>query len=324
MPSQSKIILKINHILRNNKTDFFLNRDGVCSGLAALFIKYALEDREEVFFRRLEQVNKLALDYQLGQNGTVDRFLLDIETYFNPGKYSGYQYQQEDLEQFVTINTRTVRNEFNAGFIANATKWEKILTLIQRERRAFYMVSNGHAIAGKYLGKQFVLYDPNYENSPRVLSNTKDLVQELTQCFDINSAEMGLSVRVFANPTQPICTDYPSKEDVHAVLSEAPKEPLYKTISIDNKLFSSLKFAAIAHDSFSIRAMLNHPNFDAQYVGVELLSRNFIEELGQLTVGAQQKTLLLKGVQLNLLRGNVRLLGDIVAEYQKKLYKGRR
>ena len=83
MPSQAKIILKINHILQNNKTDFFLNREGVCSGLAALFIKYALEDREDVFFRRLEQVNKLPIDYQLGQNSTVDRFLLDIETKVN-------------------------------------------------------------------------------------------------------------------------------------------------------------------------------------------------------------------------------------------------
>ena len=131
MPSQAKIILKINHILQNNKTDFFLNREGVCSGLAALFIKYALEDREDVFFRRLEQVNKLPIDYQLGQNSTVDRFLLDIETNFNPGKYSGYEYQQEDLEQFVTINSIPVRNEFNIGLIANATNWEKFFTLIK-------------------------------------------------------------------------------------------------------------------------------------------------------------------------------------------------
>ena len=128
---------------------------------------------------------------------------------------------------------------------------------------------------------------------------------------------MGLSVRVFANPHQSVCTDYPSKETIHTILSEDPAEAIYKTITVDSQLCSSLKCASKAHDRISIKRMLRHPNFDEKYVSVELLSKDFLEELFQLTVGEKQKALMLKGIRFNLFQGNVRLLRDIIAEYRK-------
>lgn len=99
MPSQSQLIPKINRIFRSNKCDFEFNRGGVCNGLSALFTKYTLQNQEHKFFHLLATVNTLLDDYKLGTNPEVDKFLVDVETAFRPGRYNR-GLQQSDIEKF--------------------------------------------------------------------------------------------------------------------------------------------------------------------------------------------------------------------------------
>ena len=75
MPSQMKIISRVNNILsRNRGVEIRFDPGGVCAGLAGLYAKYSLEGNGEYFLAQLEQLAKLPEDYKLGTNKKIDKF----------------------------------------------------------------------------------------------------------------------------------------------------------------------------------------------------------------------------------------------------------
>ncbi|WP_367608240.1 hypothetical protein, partial [Legionella sp. W05-934-2] len=321
MPAQAQIINKVNRIFRHNRRDFEFNRGGVCSGLSALYTKYALQNREDKFFLLLNQVNTLPDDYQLGTTSEIDRFLLDVKIAFNPSRYTGGEIQQSDVEKYININNVPPHNEFNFGLICSSSKWEKIFEQIKRDKRDIHVRSHNHVVNVSFKNGNYVVYDSNYKVDTKKFANEKDLVKELTQCFGIDEKEMGLSLRVFSNPMYPKCTDYPTIESLHKILEESPAEPLYKTIVVDNMPTHSLVYANKSRDRVTTNRLMNHLDLDADYIASELRSPFFLEQVLSLSDTKRKQLLLEKGIQVNLGAGNAPLLNQYLSEYLKRFPK---
>lgn len=100
MSSQGKIINAVNLCLKQKPNiDFELNQKGICAGLAALYIKYALENKTSQFFSLLDQLATLPSNYRLGTNHAIDSFIIQIDKAFRPSEYYGYEIHQGDLEK---------------------------------------------------------------------------------------------------------------------------------------------------------------------------------------------------------------------------------
>lgn len=157
MPNQSKIITVVNNKLKQlPDVDIQFNKGGMCAGLAGLFVKYALENNLEEFFKKLDCLSQLPDDYEFGKNKYAESFISEIERTFNIDLYQNEGLIFSDLEKIHNINGSPLKNEFNLGLITDQAKWASIFSQITRNNRGYYLASPKHAIGlfvkdGKYV-----------------------------------------------------------------------------------------------------------------------------------------------------------------------------
>lgn len=313
MPSQIKIINAVNYCLKQKSNiDFELNTEGVCAGLAGLYIKYALENKSKQFFDILEQLSHLPKDYNIGTNPSLDSFIMQIEKVYDPAKYSSYELKQGDLDKILDINNKPIKNEFNLGLITDEDRWETILNSLSMENRGYFVTSNNHAIALIYKNGTYIIYDPNYNKTTKEFSTAQSVISELKECFDYSTELLGLSIRAFAHPDEaPVLYPEPSLFHQLAFQNDTDKA---RTL-ITDKTYQSSLFATSAHDIETISYLFKENAFVWDLLITEFLSPDFNNLLIAQSLSPDLQKAILKSIQINIASGKIATVKQLIDRY---------
>jgi hypothetical protein len=306
MPHQSKIIHAVNARLKQKPDiEFELNHSGVCAGLAGLFIKNILENKEHDFFYLLDQLSVASNNLP-----ALDELIINIEKVYRPDKYSSFTLEQGDLHKILYIVNKPLRNEFNFGLVAQEDHWEKILEKITRNNRSYFITSEVHALALSYKTGKYTLYDPNYPHKPKTFASAKEVIKELKQCFKYKKSTFGLSIRAFANPHFEE-VEYPSHE---SLLQLAAPNPIFTQ---EDK---SAIYAGNANDITSIRYLLQKDPRYLSSLDRALLQSEVVKLLLEQSNSSEVKNTLLNAISLNFWVGNSNTTQQLIEHYQKNYY----
>ncbi|OEH45255.1 hypothetical protein lpari_03735 [Legionella parisiensis] len=294
MPNQGKIINAVNRCIKQkNNIDFALNKKGICAALAALYIKYALENKAPLFFDLLDQLAALPSTYCFGDNHAIDNFIIKIEKTFNAEQFSNYEILQTDLEKLLDIRDKPLRNEFNLGLTTAEIYWKEIFEKIGRNNRSYYISSKTHAIAltfqnGKY---SYIVYDPNYNRRTEEFETVDELIKEIKECFDYKTDSFGLIIRAFAHPNVDP-EHYPAHDELH------------QTAFKDQTDIDSSFFAALAKDIDTLKYLFKQNKIDYHNLGKEYFRSEFNDLLLQQPKSPILKDAILRGIKATLYAGN--------------------
>ena len=273
MPKQTKIIDSTNEILSKNGASVQLNVKGVCGGLACLYVRYALEgkNKKQEFFHLSKKLANLPINYQLGQDSALDKFISEIEIEFNRFKYSKRQYYQGDMGSEVFIDGKPIKKEFSIGLVQNVDKWATILEQIRNDGRSCYVRSHNHAIAISFVDNEYEVYDPNYdedndetpnaiETNTRRFINPTDVITELSRQFGYpQNSDVGLGIILYAHPEEKKPASYP---DHNTLLNTSLKtqSDYDKKIAVNNDKwnYTSLFFATNINDKATVEYHLQN------------------------------------------------------------------
>ncbi|MEM2160854.1 MAG: hypothetical protein QXN55_07875, partial [Candidatus Nitrosotenuis sp.] len=324
MPSQTRIINKINTILSANRgIQVRLNTGGVCAGLAAVFVKCTLEGRKEKFLESLDQIVNLPDDYKLGTNKELDQFIIDVEKAYMPDENINRYIAQSDIEEAIKVNGRKPRNEYNIGLITSEENWGMILDGIINQKRSVMIHSPTHAVAIHFVNGKIVLYDPNADQIEE-FDHAIDAIKRIQQCMFYTKKPFGLNMRVFADPTDDLEPDYPNKAEIHDIVFPDRKHVKEK-FKFDNDEFDSAFFATGARDDetldllFERKAVENIPNIGGVYSNKRLINHLCNLE----ATSDNNRWLLLEAIGGFLLNGAPTDIKRLVNKYKNDYSTGR-
>ncbi|MGQ3891651.1 hypothetical protein [Legionella sp. CNM-4043-24] len=287
MPEQALIISSANQLLKQTDHSIRLNEDGICSGIASVYIKYFLSGRESDYFRLCHKLANPPAHYRIGDDEELDYFIYEVQLAFSPNTFI-LGARQSSLEKFLTIEGQPIKNEFNFGFQTTDSVWTTFFDAIKNNGRAYYISSMGHAIALSCENNQWSIVDSNYNldsftdtgaKNKIIVLTASELILELRRVFGYKADEMsGFSIRCFASPRQLKQGRYPQKHDfwpseaVESVASSS-NDPIK-----DNKSFN---FAAEAYDYDTIDTIFKNNRvtrinlYHALVYNPEFVLRNF-------------------------------------------------
>lgn len=322
MPNQSKIIDAVNYCLKQRgNIDFELNDGGVCAGLAALYVKYSLENKTKQFFDILTQLSHLSKkDYQLGDNATLDNFIIQLQEVFDPAQYSSNRLQQGDIEHILRVKEKPLRNEFNLGLITDEASWADILKQISQENRVYSIYSHNHAIALFFKDGIYTVYDPNYNVEEKKFSSPEAVIEEFKKCLFYTDTVFGLSIRAFTHSEESI-VNYPKHEALHDLAFE--KGDFNKRTSIvdekklDEQYLQSTLFASAVRDTNTLAYLFETKSIYWDKVAREYLNDTFNTMLLNESPSLEIKKALLKSIQVNIYTGNIEIIQKLVGYFNE-------
>ncbi|WP_044011841.1 hypothetical protein, partial [Legionella massiliensis] len=327
MPSQSKIINSTNRLLKHRGLSLQLNKGGVCAGLASIFIKYFLEDRDEEFFKLSKLLANPPKNYSIGVDAKFDSFIQEVEIVFNPAVYNK-DYHQGDLEKVVTIHGQPPKNEYNLGYTDNQIEWAKLLEQIRNNGRACFVGSANHAVALAFKNNQYIIFDPNYDEDEEDLRATlpkfnvktfdsaTDAIAELSKCFFYKKDDIGLELRVFAKPNAQTTHNYPDKKEIWAKRLKVKAD--FERKSEHEGSSSPLNFAIRANDQETMEYIREQGYISLLEAKIAIFwgrKELVLKYLSKLTNPIEQIELLNYAAHY----GNVELFKEVLAECEKKI-----
>lgn len=305
MSSQSKIINAVNLCLKQKPNiDFELNQKGICAGLAALYVKYALENKTSQFFSLLDQLATLPSNYRLGSNHAIDNFIIQIDKAFRPSEYCGYEIHQGDLEKTLDVRNKPLSNEFNLGLITDESCWKELFKKISRNDRSYFITSKNHAIALTCHNGKYVVYDPNYSKKIKEFDSIDELIKEIKDCFEYTEHTFGLAIRAFAHPND-ARESYPTYDELHQIAFA------HQTNT------NSSAFAALAGDINTLNYLFKENKIDLDSLAKEYLRPEFNDLLLQQPKSSGIKNALLQGIRATLYTGTHKETEKLIHHYLK-------
>lgn len=307
MPKQIQVINAVNRALAQHfNIEFRLNEQGICAGLAALFVKYSLEGNLNIFFDQKMRLTRLAKFDHIPSN--LLGFITHIERLFNVPFYTRFKKQQSEIEKEIKINQIPVKNEYNLGMVTQAGHWAEIFKHLKQENRSFLILSTNHAIAMHYAHGQFKLYDPNYGVDYNVFDDTDKLVAAIRIAFNYKGSNpkdnLGLSIRAFAQAGEQPATIYPEQ---HRLLQEAQdlnqgKLPLMidPEQKLDHESFHCQFFADRAFDTKTMDWLFRNGQNNPDPKFNELISTTVIDHYLASSNPPVSRELLLNALTINI------------------------
>ena len=314
MASQAKIINAVNRCIKQlDNLEFRLNPGGICAGLAGLYIKYSLENKTTQFLAMLERLATLPLDYKWGSDAAIDDFIMQVERIFNARLYSHFEVKQEELEKTIHIQNQPLKNEFNLGLLTDAASWEKLITRIAREGRAYYVVNHEHAIALHYHEGKYYLYDPNSDDPPKAL-NSKEVVDQFKKSFRETETYLGLSIRVFAHPEAP--PEHYPEPGVLPKLAFAQAKDKIPSIELEEQFLQSSTFASEVRDVDTLRYLMEEKRIHWDKAREEFFSPSFNQLLVEQPIFPGLREVLLQGISLSIATANLKQAQQLIEHYR--------
>ncbi|KTD06377.1 ankyrin repeat-containing protein [Legionella gratiana] len=214
--SQAQIIQNINQYLELNNLPYELDEEGICNGLATVYAKYVLEEKEEKFIELLEYVsgNKETPKNEVSR---INKFLIDVILSFMPEEFNkSLNQSQSYLMQF--IDKKPLKSTFELALLTEDENWNKVIADIDLQRDEVMLVcSKSHAIAISKKNEQYFVYDPNYINGPKSFTHINNIVKELHKNVFQCKSQMCLRINILLNPIKESHRrkPYPKVEEIY-------------------------------------------------------------------------------------------------------------
>ncbi|MCW8450542.1 hypothetical protein [Legionella quinlivanii] len=193
--SQDFLIPMINRILEKGGVKLTANDDGICNGLAAVYIKYALQGKSSEFAAMLNAINQrgqqaimeginesplpsTSSDSEISDSD-INRFIQEVVFCFLPDEFNK-QLSQVDAVHLVTVpvekhienpdgnvtqvsEPQKLQSVYKLGLVAEKGAWKQIFNKMRAPDTAWHVGSLDHAVA-VHVNKEgnFEVYDPNY------------------------------------------------------------------------------------------------------------------------------------------------------------------
>ncbi len=217
--SQKRIIDNLNQYLKWNNLPVRMNEDGVCNGLASVYAKYFLANKEAEFFDMLKYIAGEKINAEM--ESKVNHFVVEIVTSFAPRKFNPAISPLHSSEM-LTINNKPLKAAFNFGTTTTKRNWAEIISEINlREDEVMRVVGTHHAICVSKKNGLYHIYDPNYSAGARSFQNEQDLIQEFYYTnFKFLWGELSMGISVVPHPENPH-RDYPQISGLHSKYPES-------------------------------------------------------------------------------------------------------
>ncbi|KTD48757.1 ankyrin repeat-containing protein [Legionella rubrilucens] len=174
---QGNIIHHLNRYLDWHNKPVRMNRQGICNGLAAVYVNYALQGQTGKFQALLNSIANLSATSEW--NEEIHLFAKKVAKSFMPEEYD------KTLNQLQSITTLEIAGKpltpsFELGMTTSDTHWIQILKDIAlQDDEAMIIRSVNHAASLSKKEGQYILYDPNYSKGFKVFQSEKDVIHEL-------------------------------------------------------------------------------------------------------------------------------------------------
>lgn len=315
MPNQAKVITIVNRRLEKlPNIEFEFNKAGICSGLAGLSIKHALENKTYEFFRKKDLLSQLPENYKFGENKYAENFIAEIEEAFTPAKYyKGEVVIQGDFDRVLTIKGEPLRNEFNIGLITDKNGWSTILDSISRSDRGYWIASTDHAVAMWIKNGKYYVYDPNYDDEDneeeffdkvKIFESPLDVIIELKKCFNYDEDYFPMMIRAFANPGDIPCNNYPSQNTLLQHIFKTEKDLTRSFTNDEGAVFTSQTMASWARDEHTLNYIFDTKVIDFKNITHHQARYNhFLKLLLEQPKSNDLKNALLTAIDINIYWG---------------------
>jgi len=197
--AQENVIDNLNSYLQWHNLPLKLNEGGVCSGLAMVHAKYALENREQEFLTMLEYVAGKKPDSEI--EISLNHFAVEIIRSYAPQLFDK-RYNQANAMEVLDINGKSLKSAFNFTINASDSDWQQILQSINLNHDEVMIVrSVDHTVSVSRKDGKYIIYDPNYSSGVKGFDSTEKLIKELHhQVFDYHPGLLGMAVAVIRHP----------------------------------------------------------------------------------------------------------------------------
>lgn len=175
--NQSKIISQLNRYLDWHNMPVRMNKSGLCNGLAAVYVKYALQGQLNKFQTILNTIANLTPNAEWNED--VYSFAKDVAKSFMPEEYDKTLNQLHSLAT-LDIAGKKLTPAFDLAMTTSDTNWIHILKEIAlQEDEAMIVRSVNHAVAISKKAGNYIIYDPNYRGGFKAFRSERDVIHEL-------------------------------------------------------------------------------------------------------------------------------------------------
>ncbi|RAP36194.1 hypothetical protein B1207_08560 [Legionella quinlivanii] len=301
---QAYVIPMINLILQEGDIKLSANDNGICNGLAAVYVQYALEGKSSQFAKILDAINRKGellaqkTDPESIQNQTVsdseiNKFIQEVLNAYLPQEFNKKLSQEDAVLNLkvpvaqpapgpdgdvTTVNVpMKLQRVYNIGLVAERGDWRNIFNRMRVPDTAWTVRTPTHAIAVS-VNKEgnFEVYDPN-NNKIRVFKDG-DKVNAASKLANFLSREafateqgpletIPLTINVMAHPESTIAPDsFPDKENfiIKNIIKNNPERANASADVGDNVHFNQLTMAAIQDDKDLIEAWFRNGASDSR------------------------------------------------------------
>lgn len=261
--NQGRVIDNLNKYLQWHNLPVRLDVGGICNGLASVYAKYVLEDREEEFLKMLDYVagKEPSSDIEI----EVNHFVVEIALSCIPQNFNKELNQSTSL-QAIAIKGKAIKSTFNLALATSVNNWEEIFQSINLQvNEVIKIVGIGHAVSVSKKDGKYRLYDPNCAKGIQEFDTEKALIQSLhCNCFWYEPGATGMAISIFRDPADTSQRDFPKVSDIYTkYLNEN---------NINNQEcrswvghFGILAEAAIFNDTDAVSKLLELGAKDAKY-----------------------------------------------------------
>ncbi|QRN04344.1 hypothetical protein GH742_10905 [Legionella sp. MW5194] len=174
---QGNIIRHLNRYLDWHNNPMRMNREGICNGLAAVYVKYALQGQVGKFQALLNSIANLPATSEW--NEEIHLFAKQVAKSFMPEEYDKTATQLQSITT-LEIAGKPLMPSFELAMTTSDTHWIQILKdLALRDDEAMIIRSVNHAASISKKEGKYIVYDPNYREGFKAFQSEKDVIHEL-------------------------------------------------------------------------------------------------------------------------------------------------
>jgi hypothetical protein len=197
--NQNAVVDQLNVYLKSQNRKMFLEY-GYCHGFSLLWLYKMSEGKEAWFYHFIKNLvaAKSPTDFDYLEMD-IEKFIAHIEWLQNSSTYAP-QIQQLDLESVLEIPEKT-----SLSSVLSPRQFDDIIELIAQPNQMICLSCPTHTIGLFQRGKNYYLFDPNYnEGEAKAFTDKKLLAHEIVKCLfknlSIPTMKIALEINIVTNP----------------------------------------------------------------------------------------------------------------------------
>ncbi|HHT0605383.1 TPA: hypothetical protein ACTXXA_002814, partial [Legionella anisa] len=259
--NQTRAIKNLNRYLAAQNLPVRMNPDGVCLGLANVYVKYVVEGREKEYFKMLDHVANLK--HGTPYDDRVNLFVTEVLLAFKPDLFDKSKKQRDGIRN-LQVDHVALQPFLSFSLVTNDRNWMKIFDSMHlRDGEALTVGIPDHAISISAHKGGYRVCDSNNPDGYVDVSSSKALIKQLhavAKHYDCKG-DLALMIQAVRHPKKPARTDFLSEAQIYEqyldLTSKTTKTEKGKAVKTED----SLDFAIRTDDLIAFKLILErHPN----------------------------------------------------------------